>query len=302
MILPPLTALHYFAVAAKHLSFVSAAKELNVTESAISRQMKLLASFYAQPLFIKKGRGIMLTENGRLLLSVAEPALQSVSQISTVLLADDAQLSLNVTTSFAIRWLLPKLAEFEKSHPSYKVQMQASTSDDSIRGKVFDVQICYFLNAQAAEQKKLQKFMDEWLVAVCAPSYLETHTQTSTELFSLEQLAKQRLILNEMTGRDWRLWAEKLSLASLPISSALKFEQDDVAIQAAVAGHGIALANVAYIQRELSLGSLVPATEQAPIVIGAHYLNVIPTRQEAKIVQAFCNWLIATANSDKPPC
>jgi LysR family glycine cleavage system transcriptional activator len=191
----------------------------------------------------------------------------------------------------------PKLAEFEKRYPAYKVQMQASTNDDSIRGKAFDVQICYFLNASERVEKHLLKFMDEWLVAVCAPSYLEKNGLDSTTLFSLEQLAKQKLILNEMTGRDWQQWARKLSLGPLPIKHALKFEQDDVAIQAAVAGHGIALANVAYIQREMSLGSLVAATEQAPIVIGAHYLKIAATRRQAKVVDAFCRWLLETENA-----
>ena len=112
------------------------------------------------------------------------------------------------------------------------------------------------------------------------------------------QLAKKKLLLNEMTGRDWRLWAQMLELKPLPIDSALKFEQDDVAIQAAVAGHGIALANVAYVQREFALGSLVAATTQPSIAVGAHYLQLDPQRQNSPAVQAFCQWL--TELADQP--
>ena len=112
MKLPPLTALHYFTSAATHLSFSQAALELHVSEGAISRQMKLLAEYYGKALFQKSGRGIILTSKGSLLLSVALPALEDVAVVSAQLQAASTQLTINVTTSFAIRWLLPKLASF----------------------------------------------------------------------------------------------------------------------------------------------------------------------------------------------
>jgi LysR family glycine cleavage system transcriptional activator len=290
MKLPPLTALHYFTVAAKHSSFVKAANELHVTEGAVSRQMKLLAQYYEKPLFIKKGRGIELTENGDILLQTALPALQNISQVSDSLLAEDNELRINVTTSFAIRWLLPKLNDFECRFPQYTVRMQASTSAASIADKAFDLRINYFLKPEIVAPKKQRKLLDEWLLAVCSPSYLSLLNQSGTPI-ELSKIHTAKLILNEMTGRDWRLWAEKLGLGKLAIESALKFEQDDVAIQAAVAGHGIALANVAYIKRELSLGSLVPATCQSAMVVGAHYIQIDSSAINNNAVQAFVQWL-----------
>jgi len=288
MKLPPLTALHYFTCAAKNLSFSKAARELHVTEGAVSRQMKLLADFYAKALFEKHGRGIVLTEQGRMLQAVALPALEDISSVSAVLLAQDTKLTIGVTTSFAIRWLLPRLVKFEQLYPHYDVQLQASTSEESVRGKVFDVQIHYQLQEKQTASRQLRKFMDEKLLAVCAPGYLG-----KGKLLSLDEFTDQKLILNEMTGRDWRLWAKMLNLPALPIDSALKFEQDDVAIQAAVAGHGIALANIAYIERELDMGSLVPATQQCAMVVGAHYLSINPLLSRSKPVQAFNQWLMA---------
>jgi LysR family glycine cleavage system transcriptional activator len=290
MKLPPLTALHYFTVAAEHLSFVKAANELHVTEGAVSRQMKLLAQYYEKPLFIKKGRGIELTENGDILLQTALPALQNISQVSDSLLAEDNELRINVTTSFAIRWLLPKLNDFECRFPQYIVRMQASTSAASIADKAFDLRINYFLKPEIVAPKKQRKLLDEWLLAVCSPSYLSLLNKSGKPI-ELSKIHTAKLILNEMTGRDWRLWAEKLGLGKLAIESALKFEQDDVAIQAAVAGHGIALANVAYVKRELSLGSLVPATRQTAMVVGAHYIQIDNSAINNNAVQAFAHWL-----------
>jgi len=286
--LPPLTALHYFTCAAKHLSFTKAAAELHVTEGAVSRQMKLLAEYYAKPLFEKNGRGIKLTAQGTLLQSVAFVAFEDIAAVSAALLVSDNQLTINVTTSFAIRWLLPRLFKFEQSYPEYNVQLQATSSVESTRGQAFDVQISYQLQAPVTVHKQRRKLLDEKLLCVCSPSYL-----VAGAALTLEALGDEKLILNEMTGRDWRLWGDLLNLLPLPVESALKFEQDDVAIQAAVAGHGIALANVAYIERELSMGSLVPATEQAAIVVGAHYLTIHSARTQSNAVRAFSQWLLA---------
>lgn len=285
--LPPLTALHYFTSAAKHLSFSQAAKELYVSEGAISRQMKLLADYYGKALFQKNGRGIMLTAKGQLLLSVAQPALEEVAAVSAQLQASSAQLTINVTTSFAIRWLLPRLAKFERLHPQIDVQLQASSSEESTRDKLFDIQISYQLQPSEVLCKYRRKLLDESLLVVCSPSYLE-----GGEIIPLSELHTKKLLLNELTGRDWRWWGELLDLAPLPIESALKFEQDDVAIQTAVAGLGIALANVAYIERELSMGSLVPATALPAVVVGAHYVNLNPISAQSAPVQAFTTWLM----------
>jgi len=288
--LPPLNALHYFCVAAEQLSFSRAATELNVTEGAVSRQMKLLASHYQKALFRKSGRGVELTDTGRLLLSVSQSAFTSISQVSAQILSAETEISICASSSFTIRCLLPNLADFERRSPQYSVQLQASTNEQSLRGKVFDVQINYHLTRATTSSKSEQKLLTEWLLPVCSPSYLVRHNP-----FSLVQLATKKLLLNELTGRDWRLWAQMLELNPLPIERALKFEQDDVAIQAAVAGHGIALANVAYVQREFELGSLVAATTQPPIAVGAHYLQLDPQRENSAGVQAFCSWLAQLA-------
>lgn len=293
MRLPPLTALHYFNVVAKLGSFTAAAKQLCVTEGAVSRQMKLLAEFYAKPLFEKSGRGVALTQSGQLLATTTHSAFESISQVSEQLLADQTQLTINVTTSFAIRWLLPKLADFERRYPEYRLQMQASSSEQALRGKSFDVQISYYLSGSEPAALEADKLQDEWLLAVCAPSYLTDNTK-----INIQQLGQYRLLLNEMTGRDWRLWGEKLQLdnLSIAIDRGLKFEQDDVAIQTAVAGHGISLANTAYIQSELALGSLVPATDQGPVVTGAHYLSINKARANAAAVRAFTQWIRAACD------
>ncbi|MFT5705998.1 MAG: LysR family glycine cleavage system transcriptional activator [Oceanospirillaceae bacterium] len=295
MKLPPLTALHYFCVAAKHLSFVKAANELYVTEGAISRQMKLLAQYYSKALFVKKGRAMELSESGELLFSVCAPALKSISQVSAQLTAKDHGLNINVTTSFAIRWLLPKLVYFEHKYPHYPVHLQATSSEKILVLDDSDVLISYALKPEFSHLQRRIKLLDERLLAVCAPSVLAAKKVHNNQPFDVHELQNSKLILNELTGRDWRLWGELLNIDKLPIDRALKFEQDDVAIQAAVAGHGIALANTAYIQHELALGSLVPATNKKAIVVGAHYLEIAHNSENYPAVIAFREWLLEMA-------
>mgnify|MGYP000111967924 CR=1 FL=1 len=296
MKLPPLTALHYFSVVAKQGSFVGAARQLHVTESAVSRQMKLLTEYYNKALFEKRGRTLVLTHAGVKLAATASSAFESISQVSDQLLAEQSQLTIGVTTSFAIRWLLPRLADFEQKFPQYPVQMQATSSDVALLGKSFDVHISYYLLGKEPLVLKPHKLQDEWLLAVCSPSYL-----VEGNPYRVEQLSQRRLLLNEMTGRDWRLWGSMLAIEALPaaIDKGLKFEQDDVAIQTAVAGHGIALANLAYIKGEMALGSLVRATNQEAVVIGAHYLSVDKARANAKAVIAFVEWIRHQVTNDK---
>lgn len=288
MKLPPLNAVHYFITAAQFKSFRQAAKELNVTEGAISRQIKLLSQYYNQALFYKVGRGVELTEVGELLLQTAGPAFTRVSQVSEKIMTNPKQLSIAVTTSFAVRWLLPKLAKFEQAFPQYQLQLQASSREGSLDIHSFDIQIIYRLHPVVSSCYE-QQLMAEKLIPVCAPSYLK-----SGKIISAQDLATKKILLNEVTARDWTKWSQTVGLDNLNLSNAIKFEQDDVAIQAAIAGYGIALANEAYIQNELQLGSLVPAMKYPAIPIGAHYIASHRSLTEyTPQMLAFTQWLKA---------
>ncbi|MGB1239246.1 MAG: LysR substrate-binding domain-containing protein [Pseudomonadales bacterium] len=290
MKMPPLIALQYFCLAAELGSLKACADAFNVTEGAVSRQIKSLSQFYAKALFEKSGRGLVLTEHGRTLAAGAQPAFTRIHQVSNQLLSAHSDITLGVTTSFAIRWLLPKLPDFERQFPDYRVKLQATSNETALRGEHFDVQISYYLEGCEPATLRPHKLQDEWLLAVCSPNYL-----ARGQRLDIDALSASRLLLNERTGRDWRLWAQKLKIASIDpaIESALSFEQDDVAIQAAVAGHGVALANVAYIEREMSLGSLVPATEIAPLVVGAHYITAASARAHTRETRSVLQWLRA---------
>ena len=294
MKLPPLTALTYFNAAASHMSFKSAAMEYHVTEGAISRQIKLLEDYYGLPLFDRVGRGVRLTDIGRRLLAVSHPAMQDISQVSEEILGYTPALTLSVTTSFAIRWLMSRLADFESIYPNYPINLQADGKTHQREGRRSDVSIGYMLgdpyDSKAVIPDNSQFIMAEWLMPVCSPALLAGGKPKRPS--EMEQF---KLIFNELTGRDWRLWLKFVPEAKVLLDTAIRFEHDDTAIQAAAAGHGVALANMAYIGKELQEGRLVPAVRSAPIAIGAHYLVIEPNSAGLPYVEAFRSWLLERA-------
>ncbi|KKJ78473.1 hypothetical protein WH95_02010 [Kiloniella litopenaei] len=301
MKLPPMTALRHFNAAATHMSFKEAARELCVTEGAISRQIKVLEEYLGCALFLRLHRGVQLSDEGRKLFEVTDQALFQIAAVSDEILGGVSNFTLSVTTSFAIRWLMPRLSGFEAQHPNIPISLQTVTSPGTSQSRRFDTSIIYQLGDPADKTSSVPEngelIMLEWLLPVCAPGYLEKNSPGNfhhEKAFPLQDLKNHRVIFNEPTGRDWRSWAMKSGDVELALDRALKFEHDDTAIQAAVAGHGIALANLAYISNELHLGSLVPAVDVAPLPIGAHYLVTEAGKVGQTHVEIFRNWLMAT--------
>ncbi len=318
MKLPPLTAIRHFNSAATHLSFKVAAGELCVTEGAISRQIKLLEDYIGSALFMRVHRGVQLTDEGRKLHAVTDSALFHIAQVSEELRGIAPQFTLSVTTSFAIRWLMPRLFQYETLYPNHPVNLQAVSYPELSPVKHFDASIIYLLGNPFEDKARVpengQRIMVEWLLPVCAPNFLARNLaedkggdkviepgidlgiDLGIELYiELGDLEQHRIIFNEPTGRDWRSWAGKLDNARINLDTALRFEHDDTAIQAAVAGHGIALANLAYISNELEMGSLVPAVSCDPLPIGAHYLISEPGKSALSHVKVFRDWLMKSA-------
>ncbi|WP_417433632.1 LysR substrate-binding domain-containing protein [Kiloniella sp.] len=306
MKLPPMTAIRHFNAAAAHMSFKEAARELCVTEGAISRQIKLLEEYFGCALFLRLHRGVQLSDEGRKLYDATDQALFQIAQVSAEIQGGVSNFTLSVTTSFAIRWLMPRLSGFEALHPNIPINLQTVTYPGTAQSRRFDASIVYQLGDPAdpavSAPENGELMMVEWLLPVCGPVYLDHHLagkKGEKSALSLQDLKRHRVIFNEPTGRDWRSWAMKSGDIELSLDRALKFEHDDTAIQAAVAGHGIALANLAYVSNELQLGSLVPAVNIKALPIGAHYLVTETGKAGLTHVETFRDWLMVTVEGFK---
>jgi LysR family glycine cleavage system transcriptional activator len=128
------------------------------------------------------------------------------------------------------------------------------------------------------------------MAPVCAPAAI-----ASAGPLEPGDLRNQRLLLNMPDGADWRLWAEENGVPDLPLNRALIFEVDDPAIQAAVAGHGIALANVRFVENELRAGALRIAVSTPPTPLGNYYVAYPERLGEESFLVSFRDWILAEA-------
>lgn len=295
MNIPPLNPLRNFEAAARLGSFRRAAAELCVTEGAVSRQIRTLEDYLGLQLFHRRDRKVDLTEAGERLFEVSREMFVELSRTVYELTEQKQTLRLESTTSFAMGWLLERLQEFEIMAPDVRVSLQTGSGQaiGSIGAESFDVSIVYLFDRPSDDDPKLMKIVDEAMVPVCRPELLPEGRK-----MTLGELSRQRLLLNEYTGRDWRKWAKLIGIEDFSWDRSVRFDSDNAAIQAAVSGYGIALANLLYVERAFGMGLLRVAVDCQPLVIGAHYLYFHRV-SDANLprVMTFRRWIKAAASA-----
>jgi LysR family glycine cleavage system transcriptional activator len=170
--LPPLNSLKAFEAAARNLSFTKAAEELFVTQAAISHQIKLLEEHLSMKLFMRRNRSLLLTEEGQSYYLDIKDIFAHLYEATERLLTRGAKgsISIALTPSFAIQWLIPRLSEFSSLHPDIDVKIKAVDHDDNSLTDDVDVAIYYGLgNWQGVFTDKLYT---EYLTPVCSPLLL----------------------------------------------------------------------------------------------------------------------------------
>lgn len=288
--IPPLNPLRNFEAAARLESFRRAAQELCVTEAAVSRQIKALEDHFGIPLFHRGDRRVTLTDAGNRLFPIVSEMFSNLRRAATDMADAGQTLRLYTTTSFALCWLMDKLPDFESSEPGCSIDLQTGTvlNLEFMTSDEIDVSIIYLFEAPV-DSARMVHLVDEMLVPVCSPALLRRGRH-----MRMEELAAQRLLFNEPSGRDWKRWAAAVAPGVFGWTHPIRLDSDSAAIQAAVQGHGIALANLLFVQRELADGRLVQALDCAPLRVGAHYLfcRRSDTLASPKVA-AFQTWLRA---------
>jgi LysR family glycine cleavage system transcriptional activator len=295
--LPSLNGLRAFEAAARHLSFTNAAQELNVTQTAISHQIRRLEEELGIRLFIRQNRSLALTQQAAEYLPGIRAAFQDLRAATDRLLrtGSDRVLTVSTLTSLAVKWLLPRLAPFQEQHPDIDVRITTSTELVDFRNSNVDAAIRY-------GRGQWPGLRSDWLMAedlfpVCSPELLKGERA----LRQPEDLARTTLLHTSVTREDWRLW---LTAAGLPVriaeSPGLTFDLAFMTIQAAIDGLGVAMGHTAYVADDVAKGRLVvPFDITMP---SAGYYFVMP---EDKVVTpaigAFRDWLIATAKARPIP-
>ena len=287
--LPSLNGLRAFEAAARHLSFTAAAAELNVTQTAISHQIRRLEEELGIRLFDRQNRALALTPAARDYLPGIRAAFNDLRLATDRLQrrSNDNVLTVSTLASLAAKWLLPRLSSFQEAHPDIDVRIMTSNAlVDFQRGDV-DAAIRY-------GHGKWPGVRSDWLTAdklfpVCSPALLRgNHPLRHPDDLSHHVL----LHTNAGYDDDWRLW---LTAAGLPlnISKAPGITSDLVfmTVQAAIDGLGVAIGRSTYVEGDIAAGRLViPFDLELPADAG-FYLVAPIDRPDTPKLTAFRKWL-----------
>lgn len=292
--LPPLNALKVFEAAARHLSFTRAAEELFVTQAAVSHQIKALEEFLGLKLFRRRNRSLLLTEEGQGYFLDIKDIFSDLSYATEKVLERSAKgaLTISLPPSFAIQWLVPRLSDFNSSHPDIDVRIKAVDMEDGSLTDDVDVAIYYGRGNWPGLRCDL--LYQECLLPVCAPTLLTG----AKPLQSLSDL-RHHVLLHDRSRKDWKAYAKEYHLSDINLDHGPIFSHSSMVLQAAAHGQGVALGNNVLAQPELESGRLICPFDEILMSKNAFYLVSQSRDAESGRIAAFREWVLAKAASEQ---
>jgi LysR family transcriptional regulator, glycine cleavage system transcriptional activator len=292
--LPSLNALRAFEAAARHESFTKAALDLNVTQGAVSHQVKALEAEIGLKLFRREPQRLMLTDAGRRYLEVVRDAFDRLAAGTEELLRRQSSgvLTVSMSPNFAAKWLVPRLGRFVADHPEIDLRVAASVHHVDFAREDVDLAIRH------GEGKwpglHVVRLCTEELFPVCSPR-LPVGPQG---LRHPSQLRDYTLL--HLDGRDdWQKWLDAAAVEGVDLSHGVVFNQASMTIDAAIDGQGVALSRTALASLDLLAGRLVrPFAEALPAPYAYYVVCPKATANRPKIM-TFRDWLLTEAKKDE---
>ncbi len=288
--LPPLTALRAFEAAARHLSFKHAAAELSLTPTAISHQIRQLEERLGVQLFVRGTRRVDLTPAGQGLFPSLRDGFDAIARAVQAVhpRTQPRAVLLSTTMAFASRWLLPRLAGFSAAQRDIVLHLHSSDEPVDLLGGAAQLAIRYGPGRYPGLGSA--RLMPSRFAMVCAPGLgvREPEDLARVPLIGFEWLRR------DAATPDWPLWFERSGVAPLPCQ--LHFSDEVHAIQAAIAGQGVALVNLALVGDDLRLGLLCQPF--GPELPGHGFHLVWPEAEDADPdIAAVRSWLLDAAST-----
>jgi LysR family glycine cleavage system transcriptional activator len=295
-LLPPLNALRSFEAAARHLSFIKAGEELFVTPGAISQQVRQLEDQLGVKLFRRLTRGVLLTDAGQRYARRIAALFDGLATATREVRRDSSTAVLKVSsaTSFAARWLIPRLGLFRQAHPGIVLQVLADNKLTDFTQDDVDLGIRFGPGGWPG--LKAWFLFKEEVFPVCAPKLLAG----PVPLTQVADLALHTLLEDEADDDlswdlSWERWLTAVGAGDVRVKPGLRFTYAHMALQAAVAGQGVALGTSVLAADDLAIGNLVrPLAEAAPSRF-AYWVVCPEDAAERPRVRAFREWITAEA-------
>ncbi len=292
--LPPLNALRVFEVSARQLSFTKAAEELFVTQAAVSHQIKLLEEHLGLKLFMRKNRSLLLTEEGQSYYADLKEIFTSIHEATDKLLARGHKGSITVSLqpSFAIQWLIPRLRKFNLLHPDIDVRIKAvDQPDNTLTG---DVDVAIYHGRGRWPNVYAKKLHTEYLMPVCSPLLLKG----KKPLVSKKDVVNHTL-LHDSTRRDWKRWFNHVSVRGTNVNHGPIFSHSAMALQAAIHGQGIALANSVLAKPDIDSGRLICPFEEVLVSKNSFYIVCRENQLDMGKISVFFNWILDMVSAEQ---
>jgi LysR family glycine cleavage system transcriptional activator len=294
-----LTNLRAFEAVARLLSFVAAADELHVTQSAISRQIKGLEDELGAPLFLRGTRHVQIAPDGQSLLRAVEPWLGKLDASVQQIRRSRSRRRVSVTTfaSFGSLWLLPRIEAFQRQHPDIDIRVSAHDAMADLDDPELDLALRY-ISPEQVPTGGVHLF-DETLTPVVSRALLEKIRQgDAPRLGQPADLAEHTLVEEDDVRPSteflsWRHWLAAQGQPGLQPRRWLYLNFTYQQVQAALAGHGIALARVPLVFEALQRGELVEpfGIDRRVVSPFSYWMIVAPESRGRSEVMQFCSWV-----------
>ena len=302
-----LTNLRAFDTLARTLNFGAAADELHVTQSAVSRQIKGLEDELGAQLFTRGTRHVQITPDGQALLRVVEPFLAKLDVSVQHIRRSRSRQRVSVTTfaSFGSLWLLPRIEAFQRQHPDIDIRVSAHDAIDDLEDPELDLALRYCSPAQAMTGG-LHLFDETLTPAVSRSLWERIKSGDAPRLTSASDLVGHTL-LEEDDDRasteflSWRHWLACHEQPTLEPQRWLYLNYTYQQVQAALAGHGVALARVPLVFEALQRGELVEPFGEAGRIVSpfSYWMFVAPGSRARPEVAEFTAWVVAQAKATR---
>lgn len=282
-------ALFTFEVAARHLSFTSAAVELNVTAPAVSRMIASLEAHLEMSLFVRHGSKLSLTENGIIFKNAVTQSFQDLENAIDRLASSrrtDSQISLSVTTTLLNYWLMPRLAEFRHAFPEVSLQYELTRTET--KGTISPCDLGTRFETEVQAEDLSWDFAPEWIFALATPQYLQQHGSwddpSPDHQHTLLSLYKPRI--------TWQMFADQTGVTLPTNYQTISVPDYSSAVQLALAGGGVFLGFVSACSRLMLNEMLVPVT-QKQFRTGCQFLLLASDKKPLNPTkQRVCDWLL----------
>lgn len=283
--------LHTFEAAARLLSFTRAGDELALSQSAVSRQMQQLEDNLGVPLFTRRHRSLVLTEQGLILQRAVSDSLERLRDAAARMQATtpSREVAITCTPGFASFWLIPRLARFTADHPGVDVRISATLEVQDLERHRLDAAI-RFVPSDRAHGVLL---FEEQVQPMCSPRLLQDPRRPLRSPSDLSRHTLLTVDLPDAAGvmMDWGPWLSLMRLDAIRPHSTIRFTQYGEAVSAAVAGHGVVIGRLPLLASLLEDGSLVAPFDSGAASRRGYYLEASPRAIDHPDALDFIGWL-----------